>query len=93
MISVLLLFLIPLGFGIPGGVLLAHRAGIGWPLMSFLYFVSDVILAFLFEPLLRLVIAAGGRGRRSRARPSPSVARWSGPRPSSAAPGRGRSCS
>ncbi len=61
MLPVLMLFLIPIGGGIPAGVLLAHRGGMGWPLMTFLYFVSDVILAFLFEPVLRLVIAAGRR--------------------------------
>lgn len=59
MLSVLTLFLIPVGGGIPPGVLLAHSRGIGWPAMTFLYFVSDVILALLFEPLLRLLIAAG----------------------------------
>ena len=57
--SVFLLFLIPVGGGIPAGVLLAHRRGIGWPAMSALYFISDVALACAFEPLLRLMIAAG----------------------------------
>jgi hypothetical protein len=57
--GVLLLFLIPVGGGIPSGVLMAHVRGIGWPIMLGLYLVSDVILAFVFEPLLRLLIAVG----------------------------------
>lgn len=67
MIPVLMLFLIPVGGGIPAGVLLAVKYHFTWPLTAGLYFVSDVILAFLFEPVLRLVIAAG--------RKSPAVAR------------------
>jgi hypothetical protein len=61
MVAVLLLFLIPIGGGIPAGVLLARKYGFIWPLTTFLYFVSDVILAFLFEPILRVLIAAGRR--------------------------------
>jgi uncharacterized membrane protein len=57
--GVLLLFLVPIGGGIPAGVLMAQARGIGWPLMLVLYFVSDVVLACLFEPLLRLLIAVG----------------------------------
>lgn len=57
--GVLKLFLIPVGGGIPSGVLLARSRGIGWPLMEALYFVSDVILACAFEPVMRLVIKAG----------------------------------
>jgi hypothetical protein len=56
-----MLFLIPVGGGIPGGVLLAQKSGIGWPVMMGLYLVSDVILAFVFEPALRLVSMAGRR--------------------------------
>ena len=56
---VLMLFLIPVGGGIPAGVLLARDHGLGWPVMEVLYLVSDVILAFMFEPVLRLLIAAG----------------------------------
>ena len=59
MLSVLMLFLIPVGGGIPAGVLLAKTRGLAWPVTSGLYFVSDVILAFLFEPVLRLLILAG----------------------------------
>lgn len=64
MLPVLMLFLIPVGGGIPAGVLLARSHGLPWPVTAFLYFVSDVILAFLFEPVMRLVIAAGRRSVR-----------------------------
>jgi hypothetical protein len=59
--GVLLLFLVPVGGGIPAGVLMAHTRGIGWPVMMALYFVSDVILACVFEPMLRGLIAIGRR--------------------------------
>jgi hypothetical protein len=62
-LSVLTLFVIPVGGGIPAGVLLARRRGLIWPLTAVLYLVSDVLLALAFEPLLHL----GSRwGRRSR---------------------------
>ncbi len=61
MIPVLMLFLIPVGGGIPAGVLLARSHGIVWPVTAGLYLISDVILAFLFEPVLRLMIAVGRR--------------------------------
>ncbi len=67
MIPVLMLFLIPVGGGIPAGVLLARNYHLAWPVTAGLYFISDVILAFLFEPVLRLIIAVG--------RKSPAVAR------------------
>lgn len=57
--EVLTLFLIPIGGGIPAGVLLAQTRGIQWPEMAILYFISDVILACVFEPILWFVIAAG----------------------------------
>lgn len=57
--GVLLLFLVPIGGGIPAGVLLARDRGIAWPAMMALYFVSDVVLACTFEPILRLVLVAG----------------------------------
>ena len=59
--SVLMLFLIPVGGGIPAGVLLATRQGIAWPVTAMLYFVSDVILAVMFEPVLLLLAAVGRR--------------------------------
>jgi hypothetical protein len=60
MFGVLSLFLIPIGGGIPAGVLLAKKLGLLWPVTAGLYFVSDVILAFAFEPIM-LALAALGR--------------------------------
>ena len=57
--DVLLLFLIPVGGGIPAGVLLAKNRGLDWPVMALLYLISDMILACVFEPLMLLVVAAG----------------------------------
>lgn len=59
MLSVLMFFLIPVGGGIPAGVLLASAKGLAWPMTAGLYFVSDVILAIAFEPILRLLIMWG----------------------------------
>jgi len=53
MLAVLLLFLIPVGGGIPAGVLLAQSKGLGWGPTASLYLLSDLILALAFEPLLR----------------------------------------
>jgi hypothetical protein len=61
MLPVLMLFLLPVGGGIPAGVLLAHTRGLAWPLTAGLYFVSDVVLALAFEPILRLLVAWGRR--------------------------------
>ncbi|WP_041972407.1 hypothetical protein [Geobacter sp. OR-1] len=55
MLSVLKLFIIPVGGGIPAGVMLAQTKGIAWPVTALLYLVSDIILAFLFEPVLRIL--------------------------------------
>jgi hypothetical protein len=57
--EVLMLFLIPIGGGIPAGVLLARARGLDWPIMCLLYFISDVILACLFEPAMKGLIALG----------------------------------
>lgn len=59
MLAVLTLFLIPVGGGIPAGVLLAARNGIAWPVTAALYFVSDLILAVVFEPILLLLAWVG----------------------------------
>ena len=54
--DVLMLFIIPVGGGIPGGVILARNRGLSWPVMMILYFISDVMLACVFEPVMRLII-------------------------------------
>ena len=54
--DVFLLFAIPIGGGIPAGVLLAKARGVDWFTMSVLYFLSDVLLAFLFEPIMLIFL-------------------------------------
>ena len=61
MLAVLLLFLLPVGGGIPAGVLLAQSKGLPWTLTAGLYFASDVALALAFEPLLRGLVALARR--------------------------------
>jgi len=61
--DVLVLFLIPIGGGIPAGVVLAKKQRLSWRLMEALYFLSDVILAILFEPLMLYLV------RRSKEAP------------------------
>ncbi len=56
-----LLFLVPIGGGIPLGVLMASRAGLGPLVVATLYLVSDVVLAFSAEPG---VLGARWLGRR-----------------------------
>lgn len=56
-----MLFLIPVGGGIPAGVMLARSTGVAWPVAAGLYFVSDLILACAFEPILRVFVALGKR--------------------------------
>ena len=59
MLPVLKLFLLPVGGGIPAGVLLARAKGLAWPITTALYLVSDIVLAVAFEPFLRLLAALG----------------------------------
>jgi hypothetical protein len=61
LLSVLKLFLVPVGGGIPAGVLLAQAKGLTWPVTTGLYLVSDIILAIAFEPVLRLIAAVCAR--------------------------------
>ena len=60
-LSVLKLFLIPVGGGIPAGVMLAKAKSVAWPATALLYLVSDIILVFLFEPVLRLLAFVFGK--------------------------------
>ncbi|MFN8526205.1 MAG: hypothetical protein U0821_24150 [Chloroflexota bacterium] len=55
-----LLFLIPVGGGIPSGVLMARDADAPIVLTALLYLISDVVQAVLAEPQL-LILAALGR--------------------------------
>ncbi|WP_298267313.1 hypothetical protein [Geobacter sp.] len=61
MLSVLKLFIIPVGGGIPAGVLLAQAKGLAWPVTALLYLVSDIALAVAFEPILRLMALVCGK--------------------------------
>ena len=61
MLSVLKLFLLPVGGGIPAGVLLAQAKGVAWPVTAGLYLVSDIVLAITFEPVLRLLAWVAGK--------------------------------
>jgi hypothetical protein len=61
MLPVLKLFLLPVGGGIPAGVLLAQAKGLPWPITTGLYLVSDMVLALAFEPMLRLLAMLGGK--------------------------------
>lgn len=61
MLAVLKLFLIPVGGGIPAGVMLAQSKGVAWPLTTLLYLISDILLALAFEPILRLFAALCGK--------------------------------
>ena len=56
-----MLFLLPVGGGIPAGVLLARTRGLAWPVTAGLYLVSDVMLALAFEPILRLFAWLAGK--------------------------------
>jgi hypothetical protein len=61
MLAVLRLFLLPVGGGIPAGVLLAQAKGVVWPVTAALYLVSDIVLALAFEPILRLLAWFAGK--------------------------------
>jgi hypothetical protein len=54
-----MLFLIPVGGGIPAGVLLARAHGVSPLVMAGLYFLSDVVMAFVVEPVLAVLFAVG----------------------------------
>lgn len=54
--EVLVLFLIPIGGGIPAGVVLAAKYAMPIWAMYVLYLISDIILACAFEPAMLLFI-------------------------------------
>ncbi|MBC7457743.1 MAG: hypothetical protein H7235_05660 [Bdellovibrionaceae bacterium] len=54
--DIFLLFTIPVGGGIPAGVLMAQTRNVGWVDMVAVYLLSDILLAFLFEPLMKFFI-------------------------------------
>ena len=62
--KVLALFLIPIGGGIPAGVLKAKEFGLHWPITMIIYFISDVILALVFEPVMLIFVSLAKRHSR-----------------------------
>ena len=54
-LGVLLLFCVPIGGGIPLGVIMARDAGLSPLTTAGLYFISDLVLAVTAEPLVALV--------------------------------------
>ena len=71
-----LLFLVPIGGGIPLGVLMARDAGVSPLMMALMYFVSDLFMAVTHEPFFWLmgwlaqVVPAFGKVRDFCARAS-----------------------
>lgn len=59
MLGAFLLFCVPIGGGIPAGVLMARAANVAPPVMMALYFASDLVLAITFEPVLRVLTWVG----------------------------------
>ena len=59
--EVFMLFTIPIGGGIPAGVLLAKSRGVAWPVMMLLYLISDVLLACVLEPIFKVLVILGRR--------------------------------
>ena len=51
MLPVLKLFLIPVGGGIPAGVMLARANDLTWPITTGLFRISAIILALTCEPI------------------------------------------
>ena len=47
------LFLIPFSGGVPAGVMYGKEHGVAWQTLEGLYFISDLLLACAFEPLMR----------------------------------------
>jgi hypothetical protein len=54
-----LLFLVPVGGGIPAGVLMARDGGASALLTALLYLVSDVVMSFTGEAMLKVVMLLG----------------------------------
>jgi len=56
LLDVLALFVIPIGGGIPAGVLLAQSKELSWITTSIIYLISDILLACVFDPLMWWVV-------------------------------------
>lgn len=56
--------MIPIGGGIPAGVLLAQKKGLLWAVTAVLYLISDLVLACLFEPVMKLLFRLTRKSKR-----------------------------
>ena len=63
-LDVLTYFIIPFGMGIPNGIIKAKSLNINWELILFIYFISDLILAAVFEPILVTIIKYGRTNKK-----------------------------
>jgi uncharacterized membrane protein len=54
--EVFLLFMVPIGGGIPVGVVVGNNHGLSWEVMAVTYFYSDAVLACLFDPFMKFFI-------------------------------------
>lgn len=54
--EVFMLFMIPIGGGIPAGVVLGNNRGLSWIVMTLLYILSDLVLAIFFDPVMKIFI-------------------------------------
>src|SRR5438128_264770 len=54
-LGVFLLFMVPVGGGIPFGVLMARDSGVSPAATAVLYLASDIVLAFTTEPFVALL--------------------------------------
>lgn len=62
--NVLFLFLVPIGGGIPAGVVVGDHNGLHWTSLCGLYLISDLVLAFFFEPLMLWFIRASEKSAK-----------------------------
>ena len=65
--EVFILFMVPVGGGIPVGVVVGDSRGFAWETMIVIYFFSDVVLACLFDPIMKFII--------KRSKHSPALAK------------------
>ncbi len=65
-LAVFLIFLLPWGPGAPAGIVLARKDGLSPALTIILYVLSDVVTAFVLDPVIRIIQDRGERSRFGR---------------------------
>ncbi|HVB96154.1 MAG TPA: hypothetical protein VNG11_00340 [Chloroflexota bacterium] len=65
-IAVFVVFLLPWGPGAPVGIVLARKDGVSPALTILLYVLSDVVTAFILDPLVRQLQSRGERSEFGR---------------------------